>query len=160
MTLRVRAATVGDLPAIAAFYEGLSTMDRYRRFFSVCPSGPAWDLRRLAEELPHGPVAVVAVAGEAITGLATYGIDREVSEADLGVVVAPPWRRQGIATGMIQHLAGLAAASGVGRLAWTIQADNVAALHLMARLAPATTRSIGSGLVAGSCQPGAITLVA
>lgn len=160
MTLVVRAATVGDLPAVAALYEGLSNIDRYRRFFSVCRSGPAWDLQRLAEELPGAPVAVVAVAGRSVAGLATYGLDRESFVAELGVLVAPDWRRQGIATNMLQQLAGLAAASGIPRLAWTIQADNTAALQLMARLCPGTAHSIGSGLVAGSCAPGTITLAA
>jgi RimJ/RimL family protein N-acetyltransferase len=160
VTPLVRTASVGDLPAVAALYEGLPDIDRYRRFFTGSRSAPAWELRRLAEELPHAPVAVVAVAGEVVAGVATYGIHPETSDAELGIVVAPRWRRQGVASALIAELAALAAAAGITRLAWTIQADNLPARELMGRLHPAPQRSIGGGLVAGSCAPGAIARAA
>ncbi|MFD4255777.1 GNAT family N-acetyltransferase [Amycolatopsis thermoflava] len=87
---------------------------RYRRYLLAGP--------------PHG-VALAAFSGRSPAGLLNLVAD-EARVAELGIVVADPWQRQGIATAMASWLRTSGRWEG-----WTVRAvthaDNVAAKALL-----------------------------
>ncbi|NIH81460.1 GNAT family N-acetyltransferase [Amycolatopsis viridis] len=105
-----------------------------RRFFLPGRPDPADVLGRYRRYLLAGPpdgVALAAIDGRTTVGLLNL-VAGEARVAELGIMVADPWQRQGIATG----LAGWLRASG--RWAgWTVRAvtqvDNAAARALLRR---------------------------
>ena len=94
--------------------------------------------------------AVVAVLDGEIVGVARYFRWPGSRSAELAVVVADDWQRQGVATRMIGRLAQLAQAAGIERFTLTMQADNRAVLRLIRRFWPAVVLSIDHGVYEAS----------
>jgi GNAT superfamily N-acetyltransferase len=85
-----------------------------------------------------GPRAVwdaqVAEADGALLGWAEFGRRAPADdEADLGVLVADPWQRQGIATDLIRALLPRAYDAGVRRLTADVLPTNTAAHKMLAK---------------------------
>jgi RimJ/RimL family protein N-acetyltransferase len=78
--------------------------------------------------------------------VARYFRREETSSAELAVVVADDWQRQGLATRMVSTLAQLALAAGIDRFTLTMQADNRAVLRLLRRFWPAAVLSHDHGV--------------
>ena len=89
--------------------------------------------------------AVVALAGGEIVGVARYARLRPDEPAEVALVVADAWQRQGIGTRMMRALTGCAREAGIERFAMSMQADNAPVLALMKRIYPeARLRSEGA----------------
>lgn len=132
ITLRELGATAAE--DVAAVVLACSPGTLQRRFFLPGRPDP-WDVlaryrRYLLAGPPHG-VALVAVRGCAAVGLLNL-VAAEARVAELGIMVADPWQRQGIATGLAAWLRTSGRWQG-----WTVravtQADNLAARALLRR---------------------------
>src|SRR5260370_19762733 len=97
----------------------------------------------------HDREAVVAVVQEnqefEIVGVARYARRPGAAAAEVAVVVADDWQRQGLATRMCRVLAHLAATAGVRQFTLNMQADNPAVLRLVRRLYPRRQLSVLHG---------------
>jgi RimJ/RimL family protein N-acetyltransferase len=93
----------------------------------------------------HDREAVVAVVNDEIVGVARYARRPGSDSAELAVVVADDWQRQGLATRMCGVLSGLAATAGVRQFNLNMQADNPAVLRLVRRLYPDAKLSFSQG---------------
>jgi RimJ/RimL family protein N-acetyltransferase len=118
------------------FFYRLSPETLYRRFHSPITRPEQAQPQRLLDVDHHDREAVVAVVGGEIVGVARYARRTGADVAEVAVVVADSWQRQGLATRMLTVLAELARVAGVGRFTLEMQADNRAVLRLVRRLYP------------------------
>ena len=135
-----------DGPELRRFFYRLSADTLYRRFHSPITRPEQAHPRFLLDIDHHDREAVVAAVGGEIVGVARYVRKPGTKSAEVAVVVADAWQRQGIATRMVTALAGFAVAAGVERFTMTMQADNTPVLRLLARVFPAASMSQSQGI--------------
>ena len=134
-----------DGPMLRSFFYLLSPQTLYRRFHSPIVRPEQAQPDRLLDLDHHDREAVVAVVDGAIVGVARYARRTGSDAAEVAVVVADAWQRQGLATRMLCALGELAQAAGVRRFLLEMQADNQPVLRLVRRIYPdaALTHSQG-----------------
>jgi RimJ/RimL family protein N-acetyltransferase len=137
-----------DRVPLRRFFYRLSPETLHRRFHSPIVRLEQAYPERLLDIDHHDREAVVAVVGEEIFGVARYARRPGADAAEIAVVVADDWQRQGLATRMCGVLAHLAATAGVRQLNLNMQADNPAVLRLARRLYPDARLSFSQG----SCE--------
>jgi len=135
-----------DRSQLRRFFFRLSPETLYRRFHSpiVRPEQARPD--RLLDIDHHDREAVVAVLDDEIVGVARYARHAGTDSAEVAVVVADGWQRQGLATRMCSVLSELALNEGVRQFTLSMQSDNLAVLRLARRLYPDATLSHSQGM--------------
>jgi RimJ/RimL family protein N-acetyltransferase len=140
-----------DCELLGRLFCRLSPESVYRRFFS--PISKPDDFIRLLLRVDHyDRDAIVAVEGGEIVGVAQYSRLSGASQADLAIVVADGWQRQGLGTRLITALADRGVAKGIDTFAVAIQGDNFGAVRLLKRIAPGA-RLVFSGGVGEAVIP-------
>ncbi|WP_345434308.1 GNAT family N-acetyltransferase [Actinoallomurus vinaceus] len=137
--MKLNAPTAPGAPAVDVRpYEGgdragvlamrLSRRSLYHRFFAGTPHVPAFYAGTL-DGIDHvDRDALVAVAGSEVVGIAEYTRDTGLPwRADLAVVVADLWQRQGVATRLIGDLTVAARRHGITELRADVLVGNRAA---------------------------------
>ena len=138
----------GDGQAVTRLFDRLSPESIYRRFFS--PVQRPDRLRASLERLDHHDrEAMAAVEDGEVVAIAQWARPAGACEADLAIVVADDWQRQGIGTRLVGALAARAAAEGITRFSVDIQGDNYGALRLFKRAAPGSRLTFSSGIGEG-----------
>jgi RimJ/RimL family protein N-acetyltransferase len=137
-----------DRSALRRFFFKLSAETLYRRFHSPIVRPEQTHPERLLDIDHYDREAVLAVVNDEIVGVARYARRPGSEAAELAVVVADDWQRQGLATRMCGVLADLAAGAGVRQFNLNMQADNPAVLRLVRRLYPGARLSFSQG----SCE--------
>src|SRR5438094_619514 len=134
-----------DGAALLRLFYRLSPTTVYRRFHSPITRPEQAHPKFLLDIDHRDREAVVAVVDGEIVGVARYVRHPGSCAAEVAVVVADDWQRQGIATRLMTSLAGFAINNGVERFTLNMQADNKPVLRLVDRLYPgaATTHSQG-----------------
>jgi RimJ/RimL family protein N-acetyltransferase len=129
-----------DGEALRRLFYRLSPESIYRRFHSPVVRPDQTQPARLLDVDHHDREAVVAVVDSEIVGVARYFRQPGAAVAEVAVVVADNWQRQGLATRMISALATLAESVGIRRFTVSVQADNPPALALLQRFKPSEVR--------------------
>jgi len=140
----------GDGDQLGRFFYSLSPETVYRRFLS--PIARPEQLGRLhLLDLDGGRrEALVAVVDGEIVGVARYARDLgRPREAELAIVVADAWQRQGLGTRLLSALADAARRAGIERFSFVALPENQAVLRLLRRFAPDTQVRFGSGVLEG-----------
>ena len=115
-TARIRPSRPDDEPALLALYERLSDESIYLRFFSPVPRPTAVQLERITSIDYVDHMVLVAELGADIVAVARY--DRVApDEAEVAFAVADDQQRRGLATLLLEHLAGIARANGISTFA-------------------------------------------
>jgi len=135
-----------DGELLGRFFCRLSTESVYRRFFSPI-SKPDYFIRLLLRVDHYDRDAIAAVEGGQIVAVAQYSRLPGGSQADLAIVVADGWQRQGLGTRLITALADRAVANGIDTFAVAIQGDNFGAVRLLRRIAPGARLVFSGGIV-------------
>ncbi|HEY3084496.1 MAG TPA: GNAT family N-acetyltransferase [Candidatus Dormibacteraeota bacterium] len=138
-----------DRGLVGRLYQRLSPEAIYRRFFSPVLSPEQFAaalLRRDSRERQ----AVAAVEQGEVVGVAQYSRAPGSTEAELAIVVADGWQRQGLGTRMVAALADRAVMAGITTFAVDVQGDNQGALRLLRRVAPELRMSFSGGVGEGS----------
>ena len=125
-----------DRSELLRFFYRLSPETLYRRFHSPIMRPEQARPERLLDVDHHYREAVVAVLDGEIVGVARYARSAGTDAAEVAVVVADGWQRQGLATRMCSVLSELALSEGVRRFILSMQSDNTAVLRLARRLYP------------------------
>jgi RimJ/RimL family protein N-acetyltransferase len=136
-----------DGEALRRLFYRLSPETIYRRFHSPVVRPEQAHPERLLDVDHYDREAVVAVVDGEIVGVARYFRRPGAGSAELAIVVADDWQRQGLGTRMVGGLAELARAAGVDCFTATIQPDNRPALALLRRFHPA-----GATFSRGLCE--------
>ncbi len=134
-----------DGPQLRRFYFRLSPETLYRRFHSPIARPEQAHPERLLDIDHRDREAVVAVLDNEIVGVARYARRPGDEAAEVAVVVADDWQRQGVATRMLGKLAELALEAEVRQFTLNMQSDNVAVLRLVRRLYPDARLSHSQG---------------
>jgi RimJ/RimL family protein N-acetyltransferase len=138
----------GDEEAVAGLFGRMSSQSLYRRFFS--PVLRVEQFTRLVLRIDgHERAAVAAIADGEVVGVAQYSRVSRASRADLAIMVADAWQRQGLGTRMVAALAVRAAAEGIEAFTVDVQGDNHAAMRLLHRMAPGTRLAFSGGVGEG-----------
>ena len=113
----------------------LSPESRYRRFFRPLSELSERDLAYLTEIDHHDHEALAAIdpgSGQ-LVGVARYVRGAEPQLAEVSVVVGDPWQRNGVATGLLEHLVERARAAGVTHFTALVMDENTGAIKLFER---------------------------
>ena len=135
-----------DGEALRRLFFRLSPATVYRRFHSPIVRPEQAHPERLLDIDHRDREAVVAVVDGEIVGVARYARWPGTDRADLAVVVADDWQRQGLATRMLSGLSELALSAGVNSFTASVQGDNQPALGLLRRFRPLQRPSFSQGL--------------
>lgn len=139
------AVEPADADALLGLFDRLSPESIYRRYFS--PLVRRERLRASVARIDHHDrEALAAVAGGEVVGVAEYSRVAGSRLAELAIVVADAWQKQGVGTRLVAALAERAAAEGVEGFAVDIQGDNFGALRLFKRVAPGVRMTFSSGV--------------
>ena len=134
-----------DAAQLRRFFFKLSPESLYRRFHSPIVRPEQAQPQRLLDLDHHDREAVVAVVENEIVGVARYARRPGSDMAEVAVVVADSWQRQGLATRMLGALTQRALSEGVRQFTLNMQSDNVAVLRLVRRLYPEAALSHSQG---------------
>ena len=137
-----------DREQVARLFGRLSPESVYRRFFSPI-SRPDQFIASVLRTDHHDREAVAATDGGEVVGVAQYVRLAGSREADMAIVVADGWQRQGIGTRLVAALAEVARAEGITAFAVDVQGDNFGALRLLKRIGPGTRLAFSAGVGAG-----------
>ena len=137
-----------DREQVARLFGRLSPESVYRRFFSPI-SRPDQFVASVLRTDHHDREAVAATDGGEVVGVAQYVRLAGSREADMAIVVADEWQRQGIGTRLVAALAERARAEGITAFAVDVQGDNFGALRLLKRIGPGTRLAFSAGVGAG-----------
>jgi RimJ/RimL family protein N-acetyltransferase len=135
-----------DREALRRLFFRLSPETLYRRFHSPIVRPEQTQPDRLLDIDHHDREAVVAVVGQEIVGVARYVRRRGTDSAEVALVVADDWHRQGLATRMLGALHERAKEEGVQRFTLTMQADNRKVLQLFRRFYPGLSATCSQGM--------------
>jgi GNAT superfamily N-acetyltransferase len=136
-----------DGPELRRFFYRLSPETLYRRFHGPITRPEQAHPQFLLDIDHRDREAVLAVVDGEIVGVARYVRRAGSCTAEVAVVVADDWQRQGIATRLVSALAGFATEAGVDRFTMTMQADNTPVLRLMNRLYPGASMTHSQGIL-------------
>jgi GNAT superfamily N-acetyltransferase len=118
----------------------------YRRFLSPLPRPREDGLRRLLDVDHCDREALAALYEDEIVAVARYGRQPGAEVADIAIVVADDWQRDGLARLLLERLAAMAQVRGIGRFQATVLGENAPALRLVRRVFPAAHASWEAGL--------------
>ncbi|SRR5712692_1777131 len=137
-----------DGELLSRMFGRLSPQSVYRRFFSPISRSDVFQASLLRVD-HHDHEAIAAVELGEIVGVAQYARLPGAKQANLAVVVADGWQRQGLGTRLIACLAERAVEEGVDSFAVDIQGDNYGALRLFKRTAPGARMKFSGGVGEG-----------
>lgn len=137
-----------DHEAVARLFYRLSPESVYRRFFSPNPR-PDQFVASVLRTDHHDREAVAATDRGEVVGVAQYVRPAGSREADMAIVVADEWQRQGIGTRLVAALAERARAEGITAFTVDVQGDNYGALKLMKRISPEVRLTFSGGVGEG-----------
>lgn len=127
------------------FYR-LSPRTLYQRFMSPIVRPDQVNPARLLDVDHRDREAIVALDAGEIIGVARYARESGTDAAEMAVVVADAWQRQGVASKMIAALADRAVAVGVQRFTMIMLADNGPIQALVRRSDPCATFALCCGV--------------
>ena len=139
-----------DKAGLAAGFERLSELSRYRRFLSPTARLTATQLAYLTEVDHHDHEALVAVEPSRRHGL---GVARYVrssedpDEAEAAVAVADDWQRRGLGTLLLRRLAARAREEGITRFTGLVLESNEPVRHLLRTLGDVQERAAPGGTI-------------
>jgi GNAT superfamily N-acetyltransferase len=151
--LEIRPMGPADKAGLAAGFERLSELSRYRRFLSATPRLTTSQLAYLTEVDHHDHEALVALEPSGRDGLGVARFVRsgeDPQEAECAVAVADDWHGRGLGTLLLRHLAARALQEGIARFTGLVLRDNQPMRQLLDSLGQVQQRS-AQGEVIEAC---------
>ena len=146
--VEIRPLGPEDKAGLAAGFERLSGLSRYRRFLSPTSHLSAKQLAYLTEVDHHDHEALVAIDPASHNGLGVARYVRSAQnpgEAEFAVAVADDWQRRGLGTALLRQLAERARAEGITRFTGFVLEDNQPMRGLLQSLGEVQQRDARDG---------------
>jgi RimJ/RimL family protein N-acetyltransferase len=138
-----------DEEIVGRLYDRLSPESLYRRFFSPVTRREQF-MRQVLRTDGQERAAVAAVQDGELVGLAQYSRRPGAPSADLAIVVADAWQRQGLGTRLVAALSERALEEGIEQFDVDVQGDNHGVQRLLRRMAPGMRLRFSAGVGEGS----------
>jgi acyl-CoA synthetase (NDP forming)/GNAT superfamily N-acetyltransferase len=122
--VHVRPIRPSDAPQVEAFHGRQSRETIYFRYFSPLPRLSARDLERIVHVDYVTRMALVAVLGDDIVGMASYDMWGDRNEAEVAFIVDDEHQGRGLATVLLEYLAVAARENGLDGLTATVLPTN------------------------------------
>jgi acyl-CoA synthetase (NDP forming)/GNAT superfamily N-acetyltransferase len=123
-TVHVRPILPADRDEVEAFHSRQSRESIYLRYFSPLPRLSARDLDRILNVDYVTRMALVAMLGPDIVGMASYDIWPDRNEAEVAFIVDDEHQGRGLATVLLEYLAVAARENGLDGLTATVLPTN------------------------------------
>jgi acetyl coenzyme A synthetase (ADP forming)-like protein len=143
-TMRLRPPGREDADGVLEFFRGLSDRSLYLRFHGHPSIGPP-TVDPVLEPDWQERGALVGTKEDRIVALANYVRLRAPRTAEVAFAVTDELQRRGIATRLLEQLAGIAGSVGIEEFVAEVMLDNAAMLHVFADAGFETTRETVSG---------------
>lgn len=152
--VHVRPIRPDDQEALVAFHGRLSAHTIYRRFFSPRPVLPPKDVHRFANVDYHDRMALIALIGGEMAGVARYdrqttpaGGEDAPSEAEVAFVIEDRHQGRGLGSLLLEHLAGAARERGFEYFVAETLAENRSMLGVFRDAGFVAERRFEDGLI-------------
>ena len=160
-SISVRPLSQDDGERLRDLFFRLSPQSVYRRFMSPLPAPREEGLRRVLNVDHCEREALAALDGDDIVAVARYARLPGSESAEIAVVVADDWQRDGLGHLLLERIAGLARRRGIRHFQAIVLGDNTPALQLVRSLFPASRAHWETGVAefeiplsrAGSSSP-------
>jgi acyl-CoA synthetase (NDP forming)/GNAT superfamily N-acetyltransferase len=123
-TVHIRPVMPSDSDAVDAFHVRQSRETIYFRYFSPLPKLSARDLARIVNIDYVTRLALVALLGDEVVGLASYDMWPDHNEAEVAFMVDEQHQGRGLATVLLEYLAVAARENGLDGLTATVLPTN------------------------------------
>ena len=141
--LAIRPIRPEDAAFELAFFERLSDQSRYMRFFSSTRTLTRQLLARFTQIDYEREMALIALAGEKMLGVARYTPMSDGTSCEFAVTVADAMHGKGLGQLLMRRLIAAARRAGYARISGTVLGHNHAMIRLMALLGFAARRDDG-----------------
>jgi acyl-CoA synthetase (NDP forming)/GNAT superfamily N-acetyltransferase len=132
-TVEIRPAGPGDFDAVKDMHEAMSPDNTYLRFFNISRLVAENEARRVCRDPVPGQVALLALAGHEVVGVASYVTSRDRPEqAEVAFAVADHMHHKGIATLLLEHLVSYARSHQITTFMAQTLTENKAMLNVFA----------------------------
>jgi acyl-CoA synthetase (NDP forming)/GNAT superfamily N-acetyltransferase len=147
-TVQIRRAGPGDFDAVKAMHEAMAPDNIYLRFFNISTTAAEAEARRLCREPRPGDLALLALAGGQVVGVASYHPGRDdPAQAEVAFAVADRMHHKGIATLLLEHLVSHARSQGITTFTAETLAENTAMLRVFAGAGLPARRRYRDGVI-------------
>jgi acetyl coenzyme A synthetase (ADP forming)-like protein len=148
-TLRLRPPREDDVPAILAFFGGLSIRSRFLRFHGLAGADERF-ARGLVDPDWEEKGSLIGLVGEPgaerVVALASYVRLRDPHVAEAAFTVADEWQGRGIGTRLLEQLAARASQHGIRSFVAEVLAENAAMLSVFENAGFEATRALEGGV--------------
>ncbi|MBA2578656.1 MAG: GNAT family N-acetyltransferase [Euzebyaceae bacterium] len=123
-SVTVRAITPDDAPRLHRLYYRLSPQSLYRRFFTPVTRPDRDVIASLVHVDYADRLALVALSGDEVVGIARYERLPPGGNAEVAVIVEDAWQGRGVGTLLLERLAAAASARGIRSFVAAVQSGN------------------------------------
>ncbi|MFI5042495.1 MAG: GNAT family N-acetyltransferase, partial [Acidimicrobiales bacterium] len=132
-TVEIRPAGPDDFGAVKAMHQAMSPDNLYLRFFNISRLAAETEARRICRNPAPGNVALLALAGHEVVGVASYVLLGEhAHQAEVAIAVADRMHHRGIATLLLEHLVSYARSHQITTFKAETLTENKAMLNVFA----------------------------
>jgi acyl-CoA synthetase (NDP forming)/GNAT superfamily N-acetyltransferase len=147
-TVEIRPAVPGDFDAVKAMHEAMSPENSYLRFFHTSRLNAEIEARRISGNPKPGSVALLALAGREVVGVASYvPLSEQPNRAEVAFAVADHMHHRGIATLLLEHLVSLARSRQIATFTAQTLIENRAMLDVFAAAGLPVERHFADGAI-------------
>ena len=147
-TVHVRPVRPSDADRLVAFHGRLSHQSVYYRFFSPRPRLSQDDVVRFTTVDYDDRMALVALLGDDLIGIASYDRWPGRREAEVAFTVDDEHQGRGVATVLLEHLAVIARSHGMTRFTAEVLPENRKMLSVFKRAGFQAKSQFADGVVA------------
>ena len=147
-TVHVRPVCPADADRLVAFHGRLSHQSIYYRFFSPRPRLSQDDVTRFTTVDYDDRMALVALLGDDLVGIASYDRWPGRREAEVAFTVDDEHQGRGVATVLLEHLAVIARSHGITRFTAEVLPENRKMLSVFKRAGFQAKSQFADGVVA------------
>ncbi len=150
-TIEIRAATPGDLTMVRLMHEAMSPDNAYLRFFGISKLSAEREATRVCRPAAPDRVALLALEGRELVGVATYEITKG-ADAEIAFAVSDDMHGRGVGTLLLEHLVSAACRRGVRRFVASVLTENAEMLEVLAHAGLTARRQYHHGVVDLVCD--------
>jgi acyl-CoA synthetase (NDP forming)/GNAT superfamily N-acetyltransferase len=146
-TVEIRPARPDDFDAVKAMHQAMSPNNTYLRFFNISRMAADREARRICRNPAPGNVALLALVGHEVVGVASYVLTGEhLEQAEVAFAVADHMHDRGIATLLLEHLVSYARSRQIVTFKAETLTENKAMLKVFADAGLPVERRYADGL--------------